>query len=267
MNLFGRPGTTLNSTALSLVFAFAIFCTPALYARQSDPAGTPEASAAVATLVAAEANEETGSSQAASGGTVSENPPQPPAKHLQPGTLASPAPDRLTFHDRLQIYKQSLLSPESLIGPLVGAGLSQWRDVPPEWGKGASGFGRRFASAEGRNVIGRTIALGVTTIDHEDSRYRRSTETDFFKRAGHAMASTFVSHTESGGQMPAFGRLVGDYSAGFIANVWEPTSQQGAVHAIERGSTSLLSNLIGNFAREFWPDIFHHRQAEEQRNR
>src|SRR5579862_2572053 len=74
----------------------------------------------------------------------------------------------LTFGERLKIYEQSFIQPESVIGPALGAGIGQWRDTPPEWGQGAGAYGTRFASGFGRTVISRTIALGVATADHED---------------------------------------------------------------------------------------------------
>lgn len=55
--------------------------------------------------------------------------------------------------------------------------------------------------------------------------------------------------------MPAFSRFVGVYSAGFIANAWEPRSQNDTGHALERGSTALLSSVGWHVFEEFWPDI------------
>jgi hypothetical protein len=167
----------------------------------------------------------------------------------------------LTFGERLKIYEQSFIQPESVIGPALGAGIGQWRDTPPEWGQGAGAYGTRFASGFGRSVISRTIALGVATADHEDSRFIPSSETGIWRRTRHAIVGTFVSRTPTGGSMPAFSRFAGAYGAGFIANAWEPRSQNDAGHALERGSTALLSSVGWHIFEEFWPDIrgaFHH---------
>jgi hypothetical protein len=167
----------------------------------------------------------------------------------------------LTFGERLKIYEQSFIQPESVIGPALGAGIGQWRDTPPEWGQGAGAYGTRFASGFGRSVISRTIALGVATADHEDSRFIPSSETGIWRRTRHAIVGTFVSRTPTGSSMPAFSRFAGAYGAGFIANAWEPRSQNDAGHALERGSTALLSSVGWHIFEEFWPDIrgaFHH---------
>jgi hypothetical protein len=167
----------------------------------------------------------------------------------------------LTFSERVKIYEHSFIEPESVIGPALGAGIGQWRDTPPEWGQGAGAYGKRFASGFGRSVISRTIAFGVATADREDSRFIPSNETGVWRRTRHAIVGTFVSRTPSGGRMPAFSRFVGVYSAGFIANAWEPRSQDDTAHALERGSTALLSSVGWHVFKEFWPDIrsvFHH---------
>jgi hypothetical protein len=183
-----------------------------------------------------------------------------PAASPDDNSVASPLP--LTFGERLSIYEHSFINPENLIGPALGAGIGQARNSPHEWGQGADAYGIRFASGFGRSVISRTIALGVATADGEDSRFFPSNETGIWRRTRHAIAATFVSRTANGGRMPAYSRFVGDYAAGFIANAWEPRSQNDAGHAMERGSTALASSVGWHVFEEFWPDIrgaFHRR--------
>lgn len=167
----------------------------------------------------------------------------------------------LTFGERLKIYERSFIQPQSVIGPAIGAGIGQWRDTPPEWGQGADAYGVRYASGFGRSVISHTIEFGFAAADHEDTRFFPSNETGVWRRTRHAIIGTFVSRTPSGGSMPAFSRFAGVYSAGFIANAWEPPSQNDTGHALERGSTALLSSVGWHIFEEFWPDIrgaFHH---------
>ena len=193
--------------------------------------------------------------------------PEPTAATIQQDSLTSNASRRaaidapvipaqpLTFGERVKIYERSFILPENIIGPALGAGVGQWRDTPPEWGQGAGAYGTRFASGFGRSVISRTIAFGVAAADREDSRFIPSSETGIWRRTRHAIVGTFVSRTPSGGSMPAFSRFAGVYSAGFIANAWEPRSQDDAGHALERGSTALLSSVGWHIFEEFWPDI------------
>lgn len=171
----------------------------------------------------------------------------------------------LTFAERVKIYEKSFKEPEPLIGPVWGAGVGQLRTTPPEWGSGPDGFGIRVASGFGRSVISRTIALGVASADHEDSRFTPSGESGIWRRTCHAIVGTFVSRTSSGGSMPAFSRFAGAYGAGFMANYWEPPSQNSTSHALERGFPALASSVSWHIFEESWPDIrktFHHRHEQ-----
>jgi hypothetical protein len=176
-----------------------------------------------------------------------------PNVSLDDGT-ASP-PSHLTLGERFKIYESSFTKPENLIGPILGAGVGQLRDTPPEWGQGAHGFGERLASGYARSVIARTIAFGVAAADQEDSRFVPSHEKGIWRRTRHAALGTFVSRTRNGNTMPAISRFVGAYGAAFIANTWEPPSQDTTSHALERGSTALLSSVGWHVFEEFWPDI------------
>ena len=167
-------------------------------------------------------------------------------------SISRSSPD---FRERFRIYKRSFTKPESFIGPLLGAGVGQARNTPPEWGQGAQGFAERAASGYARSVISRTIALGVATLDGEDSRYVPSHQSGVWRRGWYATTRTFLSSAPGGGNMPAFSRFAGVYGAAFIANSWEPSSQRDSRHALQRGSTALLSSVGWRIFEEFWPDV------------
>jgi len=171
------------------------------------------------------------------------------------GESSSISRDSLDFRERFRLYKRSFMRPESVVGPLLGAAVGQARNTPPEWGQGAQGFAERAASGYARSVIARTIALGVGTLDGEDYRYIPSHKSGVWRRGWYATTRTFVSRAPGGGNMPAFSRFAGVYGAAFIANSWEPPSQHDAGHALQRGSTALLSSVGWHIFEEFWPDI------------
>lgn len=169
----------------------------------------------------------------------------------------------LTFRQRLRIYERSFISPEFLIGPPLGAAVSQWTDTPREWTRGPDGFGRRVASNYGRSVIGDTIGFGIAALDHENTRFVPSNEKGIWRRTLHAVTGTFVSRDDDGDTMPAFSRIAGAYGAAFIANAWVPKSQDNTGYALEQGSTA-LSSAGWHVIEEFWPDI--HKALHRPRN-
>lgn len=161
----------------------------------------------------------------------------------------------LTFGDRLRIYGHVVFSPPTAIGPALGAAVSQWRDEPPEWRQGANGYGKRFASGYGRNLISDTISFGIAAADGEDPRYFPSQDTKIWARTRHAIVSTFISRRQNNSRGPAFANLAGIYGAAFIADAWYPNSRVTVPYALERGSTALASNVAYHVLLEFWPQI------------
>jgi hypothetical protein len=195
----------------------------------------------------------------------------PPADAQRPDLPDAPSRPplqarRLSFEERLQIYRRSILGVQSLVNPALGAALGQARDEPPEWGQGASGFGTRLASGYGRLVTYRTLRFGIAALDHEDPRFIPSNETGFWRRFRSASVGYVFVPTDGGTRIPAYSRFAGVYGAAFIANAWYPESRANAGHALMRGSTALTAGYAWHIFREFWPDIkkaIHHQKDEE----
>jgi hypothetical protein len=161
----------------------------------------------------------------------------------------------MTFDERFQLYRRSLINLDSVISPALGAAIGQASNEPPEWGQGASGYATRLASGYGRLFINRTLRFGVAALDHEDPRFTPSNERGFWRRFRLSSVEFAMPHTDQGTRIPAFSRFAGAYGAAFIANSWYPESRANAGHAMMRGSTSLAASYAWHVFREFWPDI------------
>ena len=186
------------------------------------------------------------------------------ATSLASANLRNPlTPHELTFGERVEIYRRSVFSPLTFIGPAFGAGIGLWENEPAEWGQGMAGYGRRFGSSIGRTLSNKTIVFGIAAIDGEDPRYIPSEENGLLARSRHAVVSTFVSQRGDGSHMPAISVFAGAYGSAFIANTWYPPSKATTRHALEQGSSKLASTVGFHLLHEFWPDIraklhFHH---------
>ena len=187
----------------------------------------------------------------------------PDAPVAQSDSPRSSGARHLSFGERFHLYEHTFIEPQSVIAPALGAAIDQGLNSPKEWGQGAAGFGTRFGSNYGREVIARTIRFGVAATDHEDPRYVPSNRSGFGPRVKWAVLRTYFTSTDSGTPIPAFSRFAGAYGAAFISNAWYPKSQADAPHAVERGSVSLATSAGWNVFREFWPDLrnkLHHRE-------
>lgn len=184
---------------------------------------------------------------------TSDGRPRPEVLPDAPSASAASSTHQLSGQERLRLYRHSILSPYTLLGPALGAGIGQWEDEPPEWKQGSAGYFRRFGSGVARHMISETIRFSVAAMDSEDVRYRPSQEQGVWNRTMYAVTETVTSHTASGNRIPAFARFAGIYGAAFFANSWYPDSRATVGGALKRGSTSLASSIGFHLFQEFFP--------------
>ena len=190
-----------------------------------------------------------------SGPARAEDPASPSAPPATANMITPPRAvhQSLTFRERVHIYEWSVFSPDTILGPAVGAAIGQWNNEPPGWEQGGAGYGRRLASGVGRNVISKTISFGFASVDGEIPGYHPAEDRSVWGRSRHAIVSTFVSETTRGQRMPAFSRFAGIYSAAFISNTWYPDNRATPGNAAMRGSIALGGAVGFNLLREFVP--------------
>lgn len=194
--------------------------------------------------------------------TFSLFPPALSGQALKSDATEAPVTDksdkacRFTFHDRIRFYRQTTFSPFALTGPLAGSAITTWgTGNPREWGQGFPGYGRRLLSGYSRQVIANSVGFGVALATGEDPRHYPTGEQGFWKRGLFAARQAVISHNSSGGLMPAYSRIIGEYSAGFISNAWYPKPYADTRSALYRGSTALASDIVWQEFKEFWPDV------------
>ena len=129
---------------------------------------------------------------------------------------------------------------------------------PEEWGRGADGIGKRFASAFGKHLIHSTTQFSVATLRHEDLRYFPADKKGFGNRLRHALVSTVVArNTSTGNNTLATGRLSGAFAGGFVSRLWFPDRYHTFSSGMASSGFSLGINAGTNVFREFWPKRRH----------
>ena len=159
----------------------------------------------------------------------------------------------LTNSERLRRYFVGAFGPGAILTSTVSGGILQWENTPKEWGGGAEAFGNRFGNSMAEHVMRKTLEFGASAALHEDNRYFRSTETGFWRRTKHAIASTFVAHNNAGGTHFAYSRFGSAAGASFISRMWQPRSTNSAGDGAVNFGTSIGADVGWNFVREFMP--------------
>ena len=170
------------------------------------------------------------------------------------GVLAPSEATPLTARQRFHDYLVSMVGPLAIVSESASTGISQWRDSPPEWGQGGSGYGKRFASKMAHNAVRHTIIYGASTLLQEDNRYFASGRNGVKARVIYAVTSP-VAGIRHGRRTVSFSSVSGMVGSAAISQAWAPPSQRGADDfAIDVALT--YAGIAGlNVVREFVPDL------------
>jgi hypothetical protein len=155
-------------------------------------------------------------------------------------------------------YKHQLLGPLTLARSAAAAGINQLRNVPSEWGQGAAGYAKRFASSYGTHIVSSTIHYGVSTLRHEEMGYRPSGLHGVGPRTLYALESTVITHKTTTGQPTvAAGEISGAMGSGLISRAWQPAAAKTVAKGFASGGIILGVDAGTHVVREFWPEIRH----------
>jgi hypothetical protein len=132
-------------------------------------------------------------------------------------------PPVLNDDQLLRKYVWSSLGPPGAIGAVAVAGFEQWQHFPDEWGQGASGFSKRWASAYAASAIGDTTKYAVAHWTHQDPSFVRCECRGFGPRFRHALISPFMARTKDRRYVFSIGNLAAQTTEHVIpAALWYP---------------------------------------------
>lgn len=162
----------------------------------------------------------------------------------------------LTREQRWKLFlDQNFTSPGAYIGVLAGALIDQGNRQPPEWGQGVKGYGIRFASRFGTNLVQGTIQSSLAAAMHLEVRYVRSTSTNHLHRIGHALALGVMNYNEEGKLRLNFPLLAGNYGSGMITTYWMPSRYTPLGDGVRDGNRQMILGGLFNIVQEYWPEI------------
>lgn len=156
-----------------------------------------------------------------------------------------------TASERFKRYVTSTVGPIRLVRTGASAGIEQWRDTPEEWGQGAKGYGKRYASGLGQNAIQQTVTYGLDSAFQLDTGFQKSKRTGFFPRLKHALLENVTSRNKSGKRVISVPRFAGAYTGAIIASeTWYP-ERYSYKDGLRKGTGTLLTGFGINLLREF----------------
>ena len=156
-----------------------------------------------------------------------------------------------TPRERFKRYVKSTVGPTRLAFTAASAGINQWTNHPEEWGQGAKGYGRRYASGLGENTIRQTVIYGLDSAMGLDTGFQRSKREGFFPRLKDALLQNVTSRTRNGNRVISVPRLAGVYTGAIVSReTWYP-DRYSYKDGLRSGTKSLLTGFGINLVREF----------------
>lgn len=153
--------------------------------------------------------------------------------------------------ERFQRYVKDTIGPFRLLRTGAAAGIAQWRDAPEEWGQGMKGYGRRYASGLGQNLIQQTVTYGLDEAMGLDTGFQKSKREGFGPRFKDALLQNVTSRNRKGDRVVSVPRLAGIYTGAIVAReTWFPDRYRYK-DGIRNGTTTLLTGFGINLVREF----------------
>ncbi len=173
----------------------------------------------------------------------------------------------LTAKERVKVYADDLFSPFHFFMAGAAAGITQAQNVPPGWGQGAEGYGRRFANYYASATVSNMLQMAGEDLLHEDNLYYGSGEHGIWRRVKYAVKSSVLARSEDGSRHFSISQVGSTAGAAFISRLWQPRDERSAGDGAVSFGISMATNAGVNVIREFLPDItghLFHRSASGQ---
>lgn len=153
---------------------------------------------------------------------------------------------------KFQIGIRSTLDPVALLSVAGVAGAEQYENVFPAYGSGFEGYGKRYGAALANHATGILLGRSVfPAIFHQDPRYFYKGKGSIGSRALYAISASVVARGDDGRWQPNYSRVLGNFSAAAISNLYYPRADRGASLVLLNGLAGTGADAIANLIREF----------------
>jgi hypothetical protein len=164
----------------------------------------------------------------------------------------------LTGHERFKLYlRQTYTTPGIYVKTALFSIHDQVNETEPDWGDGASGFGKRLGSLQAGNIIQNSLtSLGNAAVGFEP-RYDRCHCEGAWPRIRHAVVRNYITYggTDDRGIRPQIMSYAAAFGAGVTVASWEPNDPSVLTKGYQSMVTQAWVGVVVDALAEFAPDI------------
>lgn len=134
------------------------------------------------------------------------------------------------------------------------AGGEQINNTFPEYGRGWSGYGKRYGAAYTDGFVGKFLGSAILpSVFHQDPRYFYMGPNGTLKhRIEHAVVSGFLTRGDNGRMEPNYSHILGNAGAGAISTLYHPASNSAGKLALDNALLGTVGEAGVNLVRELF---------------
>jgi Carboxypeptidase regulatory-like domain len=173
-----------------------------------------------------------------------------------------PHPEPLTARLKFQLAFKVVLNPVTVAGITLQSAAQQAGDTP-DYGQGATGFGKRFGANATDGFTNIMIGGAILpSLLHQDPRYFYQGTGTTGSRIRHAVVHPFVCKGDNGRSQPNYSTMGGDLASSALSELYYPRSNRGAGLVFTNFVISSAGRVAASLSQEFLLRRFTHRPVE-----
>jgi hypothetical protein len=176
----------------------------------------------------------------------------------------------LTGDERFKLYlRQTYTTPGIYVKTAFFSIHDQVKETQPDWGDGASGFGKRLGSLQAGNIIQNSLtSLGDAALGFEP-RYDLCRCEGIWPRMRHAVVRNFITYggEDDKGIRPQIVSYAAAFGAGVTVGSWEPNYPSVLTKGYQSAVTQAWVGVVIDALAEFAPDVkrmLHKNKADDK---
>jgi hypothetical protein len=163
---------------------------------------------------------------------------------------ANPMP--LTKRLKFELGWRSVVDPADIAFVAAVVGMEQEGGSFSGYGRGASGYGKRFGAGMADATVGTMLTGAVLPVlFRQDPRYFYKGAGSVRERTWYALKTAVIAKGDNGRWQPAYANVLGSFGAGAVSNLYYPPADRGAMLVMENGFIAIGFDGFGNVMQEF----------------
>jgi hypothetical protein len=138
----------------------------------------------------------------------------------------------------------------------VLAEISQAENAEPSYGRGLTGYAKRYGLAFADGAIENYLVNAVySSMLHQDPRYYRLGTGSVWRRTGYSVSRIFVTRNDAGHRRFNFSEILGSATAAGLYHAYHPASDRTIGYTVSSWWSQITYDTLSIVLKEFWPDI------------